>query len=81
MTAIDQWIFLAAEVVNDKLERSRGLNTTAEIAAARLDRQRADPELFAHKRTNAARRAARGTALLPGRKEPKAAYKGTLDAR
>jgi hypothetical protein len=74
MTAIDQWIFLAAEVVNDKLDRSRGLNTTAEIAAARLQRQLDEPELFDQKRQSTARRAARGVGLLPGRKEPKVPY-------
>lgn len=74
MTAIDQWIFLAAEVVNDNLERSRGLNTTAKIAAERLQRQLDDPELFAQKRAATARRAARGVGLLPGRKEPRIPY-------
>jgi hypothetical protein len=74
MTAIDQWIFLAAEVVNDNLERSRGLNTTAHIAAERLQKQLDDPELFAQKRAASARRAARGVGLLPGRKEPKVPY-------
>jgi rRNA maturation protein Nop10 len=74
MTAIDQWIFLAAEVVNENTDRSRGLNTTAEIAARRLQAQIDDPDLFAQKRAASARRAARGVGLLPGRKEPKVPY-------
>lgn len=74
MTSIDQWIFLAAEVANDKLERSRGLNATAQIAADRLERQLAEPGLFEAKRAASARRAARGVGLLPGRKEPRVPY-------
>ena len=38
MTAIDQWIFLAAETANDSLEKSRGNNVTAQIALERLQR-------------------------------------------
>ncbi len=74
MTAIDQWIFLAAEVVNDNLEHTRGLNTTAKIAHERLERQLQNPDEFAAKRAATARRAARGVGLLPGRKEPRVPY-------
>jgi hypothetical protein len=74
MTAVDQWIFLAAELVNEKTQRSRGLNTTADIALKRIEHQVANPEVFAQKRQNAALRAARGVGLMPGRKERKSPY-------
>lgn len=81
MTSIDQWIFLAAELTNEKLETSRGTNAPAALAAARLARQAADPELFASKRRAAAQRAARGVGLTAGRREPKRPYLGTSNAR
>lgn len=74
MTAIDQWIFLAAEIVNENTEVSRGLNTTAEIAMARLQRQLDEPGRFEVKRQAAAVRAAKGVGLLPGRKPPRTPY-------
>lgn len=77
MTSIDQWIFLAAEVINENRETSRGQNTSAVIAAARAQRAAEDPERFRHKRKVAALRAARGVALMPGRQEPKAPYTST----
>jgi hypothetical protein len=74
MTAIDQWIFLAAEIVNENTQLSRGLNTTAEIAMARLQRQLDEPGRFEHKRRAAAIRAAKGVGLMPGRKPPRTPY-------
>lgn len=74
MTAIDQWIFLAAEVTNDKLEHTRGLNTTAKLAAERLQRQLDNPGQFEAKRAAAAKRAARGVGLMPGRSTPRVPY-------
>jgi hypothetical protein len=76
MTVIDQWIFLAAEVVNENREYSRGQNAPAAIAAQRAARAAAEPGRFEHKRFVAAKRASRGVGLMHGRKEPKAPYKG-----
>lgn len=75
MTAIDQWIFLAAEVNNENLDHTRGLNVGAGLALERLQRQLQDPDRFAQKRRASAMRAARGVGLAPGRKEPNAPYR------
>ncbi len=80
MTSIDQWIFLAAEINNENLERSPGLNTGAHLALERLQRQLEDPDRFAQKRRASAMRAARGVGLSPGRKEPKSPYKSGRDS-
>lgn len=81
MTAIDQWIWMASEIEVDKAVTSKGQQTTIENAIRRLEYQRDHPEVFEQKRRNAARRAAKGVALLPGRKEPVAPYLTGHDAR
>lgn len=39
MTAIDQWIFMAAEMDNKNRTKSRGHNSSAELALARAQRR------------------------------------------
>lgn len=88
MTAIDEWIFLAADVQQDKMEASRNANVDAQRAIERLQRQiAADAENpgcvegFLHARHKAALRAARGVGLAPGRKEPKRPYTSSMVER
>ena len=73
MTAIDQWIFLAAELVNEKLLFSRGPNVRAQLALQRLQRQ-VDRGKFRSKQVQAALRCARGVGLIRGRIDPKKPY-------
>lgn len=81
MTAIDQWIFLAAEVTNENTDTSRVLNVGAELALERLQHQVDNPQEFTHRRRNSALRAARGVGLAHGRKDPSRPYKSAFRDR
>lgn len=80
MTAIDQWIFLAAEVVNDGREYGHCMNVRAEMAIKRLENQ-IEGGKFVEKQRVAAKTAAKGVGLLDGRKEPRRPYTGRSDIR
>jgi hypothetical protein len=64
MTAIDQWIFLAAEISNENLERSRGLSAEEQLILRRLERQIKSGDYPKIKR-KAAIKCAKGVGLIP----------------